>query len=268
METWLHWYMVGFFAVFGVAVLWKRECFASIAGFVRSGGIDEPYADRLRAAIARREQLEGVPGAAIATIAAATSLAAALLSAFTPASTVLLYALLCVVLAGTVAVTYARLRGASGRRIASLRARNRDSIVPPWLAVTVAVAAVSPLAFVDDVPVAAVLVTAASIAIALVGDRMARLPALLSGDDPPLDEYVDDRLRAGRAVNLFATATAPAYVFDCFTAATVPHGATQLQIVAMLVAGLALLLSSTWQLMQMRRKPAAAELERWARLGV
>jgi len=112
-----------------------------------------------------------------------------------------------------------------------------------------------------------VLVTIAAIAIALIGERLAHLPAVLGTEDPAVDEYVDERLRSVRSVNVVATATAPAYVFDCLTATVMQHGNVALHWAATLWALGALFVGVTWQLALMKRRPGAQELERWARLG-
>ena len=271
IAAWLHWYMVVFFVLFGGWVLYARRCFASVGLLIRTPCGDAPYAQRLRDAVARREHLESLPAAAMGTAIGAASLLAAVLAVVTPIPTTLLYAMVCVVLAMTLAGAYLRLRRAGGPRIASLRARSRDTVVPAWLSALVAVAAVSPLAFVDLAPAAALLVTVAGLLIAAVGDRVVHLPALLSGTDPAVDEYVDDRLRAVRAANLFATATAPPYVFEAitFTVAVVQHGgARPLHAAAMIFTLIALLVSCAWQVMLMRRGPGARETERWAQNGV
>jgi len=272
IATWLHWYMVLFFVLFGVWILKSRRCFSSIGPLIRKPSDDSPYARRLRDAITKREDLEGLPGAGMARWIGGASLAAALLAALTPIPDTLLYAIVCVVLAGTLAAAYLRLRRAGGRRIASLRARTRQAAVPAWLSALVAVAAVSPLAYIDLAPLAASLVAAAGLLIAALGDRVVHLPALLTGEDPAVEEYVDDRLRAVRSVNLFATATAPPYVFEAitFTIAVVEHQArfATIHLAAMLFALVALLVSCAWQLVQIRRAPGASDVERWAHNGV
>jgi hypothetical protein len=272
LATWLHWYMVVFFVLFGAWILKSRRCFSTIGPLVGKPSGDSPYADRLCEAIARREELEALPGPAIGTWIGVSSLAAGLLAALTPIPVTLLYAVVCVVLAGTLAAAYLRLRRAGERRIASLRARSRETAVPAWLSALIAVAAVSPLAYADVAPVAAFLVAAAALLIVVLGDRVVHLPALLTGEDPAIEEYVDDRLRAVRSVNLFATATAPPYVFEAitFTIAFVQNHARfeTLHLAAMLLSLVALLVSCAWQFVQVRRAPGASDVERWAQNGV
>jgi hypothetical protein len=273
LVTWLHWYMAAFFALFGAALLaWGRH-FACIGPLIRRPCGDSPDAQRLCAAIERREALEALPGAAMGRWSGGASLAAALLAACTPVPPTLLYAIVCVVLALTFASAYLRLRRAGARRVASLRARSRAKTVPAWLTALVAVAAVSPLTFLGDAPLAAALVTAAGLLIAFLGDRVVHLPALLGGNDPAVDEYVDDRLRAVRSTNLFATATAPAFVFATITATLlrVQDGSdplSSLHLGAMGVSFLAWIVASAWQYVQMRRGPNAADVARWAQNGV
>ena len=268
IATWLHWYMAIFFVLFGAWMLKKRRCFSDIGPLIRKPSDDSPYAHRLCEAVARREELEALPGDAIGTWIGVSSLAAGLLAVVTPIPVTLLYAVVCVVLAGAFAAAYLRLRRAGGRRIASLRARSRETAVPAWLSALIAVAAVSPLVYVDVAPLAALLVAAAALVIVVLGDRVVHLPALLAGEDPAVEQYVDDRLRAVRSVNLFATATAPPYVFEAitFTIAFVEHHARfeTLHLAALLFSLVALGVSSAWQLVQVRRRPGASDVERWA----
>jgi hypothetical protein len=273
IAAWLHWYMTAFFALFGAALLVWGRCFGSIGPLIRRPCDDTRDAQRLCEAIERREELEALPGAAMGRWSGGASLAAAVISAFTPVPTTLLYAIVCVVLALTFASAYLRLRRAGVRRVASLRARSRAKTVPAWLTALVAVAAVSPLTFLGDAPFAAALVTAAGLLIAFLGDRVVHLPALLSGHDPAVEEYVDDRLRAVRSTNLFATATAPAFVFATITATLlrVQNGfdpLSSLHVGAMGVSFFAWIVASAWQYVQMRRGPNAADVARWAQNGV
>jgi hypothetical protein len=272
VTVFLHWWMVAFLTGFGLWMLRSGACIATAGAFVRAPRGDAPFAGRLRDAVERREAIESLPGTVIARWVGGVSLAAAVLAAFTAIPATLLYAVVCVVLAATLAVIYVRLRRAGARRVASLRARSREAALPPWLAALVAVAVVSPLAYVDVSPLAALLVTVASLLIAVLGERTVHLPALLSGEDPPVDEYVDGRLRSVRAVNLFATATAPAYVFDASTWAVtfVDHPArlAPLHLAAVLLCLVALFVSTAWQTRQIRRAPPAADVERWAQRGV
>jgi hypothetical protein len=198
IAVWLHWYVVAFFILFGAGMIMGRNCFAGVGPLIRVRSIDAAYEERLRAAIARRDRLEALPGTAMALTVASASLAAAALAVLTRIPVVLLYAVLCAVLAGTLAIAYVRLRRAGRRRVASLRARTPGSVLPWWLQIFVAVAAVSPLTFIDVAPLAAILVTAASLGIAVLGERVAQLPALLGDEDPVVDAYVDERLRAVR----------------------------------------------------------------------
>ena len=274
IAVWLHWYVVAFFILFGAGMIMGRNCFAGVGPLIRVRSIDAAYEERLRAAIVRRDRLEALPGAAMALTVASASLAAAVLAVLTSIPVVLLYAVLCAVLAGTLAIAYVGLRRAGMRRVASLRARTPGSVLPWWLQTFVAVACVSPLTFIDVAPLAAMLVTVASLGIAVLGERVAQLPALLGDEDPVVDAYVDERLRAVRAVNLVGTATAPAYVFECITLVQTygtqigAHGRSGLQALAMLFVLAALIVACGQQFALMRRTPGAGELERWARVRV
>jgi hypothetical protein len=269
LEIFLRWYMVGFFVLFGIAMIVWRRRFATIGCLISTARLDERDAARVKDAVARRVRLEGLNGAAMASVIGSASLVAGALAVFTALDPTLLYAVVCVVLSATLANGYLHLRRAGTRRIASLRARDRGSVVPVWLSVVVALTAVTPLAFIDIAPVAAILATVAAVVIAVVGERVAHLPALLSGDDPAVDAFVDERLRAVRVVNIVGTATAPAYVFDActWTTSTVTHGFGGLHAVAVSIAFVGLMAACGWLLVVVRRPADAHETERWSHLG-
>jgi hypothetical protein len=267
-EIWIRWYMTAFFVLFGAYLIWKRACLAQVGPLVQRppGG---PAAERFDAAVERREELESIPGEAIGWTTGGSALIAALLCAFTRVTPTLLYALVCLVLAGSLAAAYFSLRRNGARRVASLQPRRQSAAIPSWLGAAAALGSVLPLMYLDLAPLAAVVTTAAALTIAIVGVRVAQLPAMLPGDDPEIDAYLDRRLRAVRAVNLIATSTAPPFVFVVFTAALSPqaafagwHASATLGAAAfLLVAACA---GTVWQFVVMRRGPSPADVLRWA----
>ncbi|GEM_PF-2416739 len=266
-EAWSRWYWVAFFAISGIVLLLGRRRFTpGDLALVRMPVLAPPETERLQAAVARRDALESFPSAAMATGIALAALIAAVLGALTSAPISLLFAMLCLVLAGTVAYGYIRLRRAGTRRVASLRARHQSSAIAPWMMTAAVVAAVSPLVFIDAAPLPAIVVTAASVAIALVGVRVAQLPALLSGVDPQVEAYLDDRVRALRSVNLVGLATAPAYVFES-TLTIGAHGASWPHAIAWIAVTFAAFAASISQIATIKRRPDASEIARWGQTG-
>jgi hypothetical protein len=215
----------------------------------------------LDAAIERRECLENLRTRTMAYVCGAASLLAAVVTALTPVPATMLYALVCVVLAVSVATAYERLRRAGGPRVASLRARDPNAVAPWYAYALTAVAVVSPLAYLAVAPTAAVLVTIAGLLIAGVGCGVAASPALIPGNDVAVDLYVDDRLRTLRTVNLLSTACAPAFVFSSFTGYT----DSPLHVGVELVTFAAFAITFVLQIVLMRRRPSEVEIDRWSR---
>jgi hypothetical protein len=170
---------------------------------------------------------------------------------------------------GLPAAALVRFRRSDAQRLASLRSRDRVAIVPSWLTALVAIVVASPLTAVETAPVAATLVTLAALTITALGVRLARQPAVLTGDDPAVEEFVDERVRVARATALFVMATVPPFLFSLLLWLSGPIGAQAFRVhIAVTVAtfcifqlGLLALLRET------HRAPDSAQLTRWARAG-
>ena len=262
-ELFFRWYMVVFFVALGVVLLAYRRCFASVRTYVRIRPQRGAVEKRVAAAVRRREEIEALPASAMGLVVGGSSVVFGALAAFTRAPLTLLYELLALVLGLTLFAGYVRLRRAGGRRTASLRRRDPETILPPYLYALVAVAVVMPLAWLPAAPAGALLTTLAGMVIALTGWGIAVMPSLLTGDDAAVEQYVDDRVRSGRTVNLLGTAVAPGFFFMALTHYT----DSWLHVAALLVSLAALLVSVAVQFGLMRRGPSASDLERWAHYG-
>jgi hypothetical protein len=267
METGLRWWLAACFTGIGVFLLVGRHYLRSDAALIRTSGLDEVAADRLKSAIARRVEMEELPRAGRISLAGFCILAGAVFAAFTRVDLAVLYASVCVVITMVFWDRYLRLRNAGTRRAAVLRARTRNAVIPPWIFAAVALSVITPLAFFNVAPFAAILVSAAGVAMAVAGDRSARLPALMSGDDPPVEQYLDDRLRRLRAANIVTTAAAPAYLFD-FMGLLMWHDLSTLHFAALGVAMVAQLILTAWYNLMIWRLPGARDAERWSRFPV
>lgn len=258
-SMWLHWFMIGFFALFGWWVLSRRGCFANAGSYFCLMNLEEPAQARLVSAYRRRERSEALPSTWMAGTLGVLSLVLALLAALTPVPLVLLYAGLTVGLASTLALGYSRLRASAIRRVATLRVRDANTIAPPYVWALVAISVVLPLLWLPVAPLASLLVTAAGVAIAILARRVAAMPALLDGEDVVVETFVDTRLRAARALNLLGTAVAPGFFCASLTGYTdsIAHAA------AFAFALLALAVITSRQVMLVRRSPAHAEVSMW-----
>src|ERR1700685_4415246 len=166
LDVWIRWYMVAFFVLFGAWFLMRRTLCAQAGAFIRGRCDDSPWARRLDAAVERRERVEDLRTQTMAYVCGGASLLAAVIAALTPVPVTMLYALVCVVLAVSVAIAYERLRRAGGPRVASLRARDPNAVAPWYAYALTAITVVSPLAYLPVAPIAAVLVTVAGLLIA------------------------------------------------------------------------------------------------------
>ncbi|MBD5656296.1 MAG: hypothetical protein IAI50_14115 [Candidatus Eremiobacteraeota bacterium] len=258
--VWIHWFMVGFFVLFGATMLLKRESFGMAGGSFCSLGLEEPARVRVRSAVRLRQEREGFSSVTMAESIGGTSLGLAAIAALTSVSVTLLYAALTLVLASVLTTAYVRFRRAESRRVASLVARHVRDVAPWYVWAVVTVATVLPLCWLDRAPSASLAVTVAGIAIGSLANRVATMPALLTGDDVPVERYVDERLRAIRTANLLAIAVAPAYIFEAFSGYT---DAT-LHLCAFLFGALSL--ASTWwfQFAVLRRRPSRLQIAEWS----
>ena len=263
----IRWVSAAVSAALAILVLWKRDTFGHDEALI---GVDGPAIPRLRAALARRTQAERLPSTAIALALAGVFLAGAAVMAFTAAPLPVVFAIVFAVMAVAFAALFALADRAGSRRVAALRPRERTGVVPAWLWALVAVSAVVPLAFVDVALVPAIIVTAASVTVELIGDRIARLPAVLPGVDPTVEAYVDERLRMIRGVAISGSAAMPPYVFAMTALLAAARPVTWWQGVALGVSFAATIAWNRWYiatLKRVRRGPDAAQTARWADSG-
>lgn len=257
--TWIRWYMVGFFVLYGLWLIVKRQRFASAGSFCCGLCLDQPMQQRLVLAYQRREQLEGLPSSRMGAILGGLSLLMAVLATITQVPVVVLYAANVVALAAILTFTYTHLRQLTKRRVATLQLRDPNTIAPWYAWTLVSTTVVLPLLWLPSAPVASCLVTAAGVAIAVLARQVASMPALLSGDDVAVEAFVDARLRKVRAFNLLSTAIAPGFVFEAFTGYldSAAHAAA-------MAFGLLTLTVMIWmQIRLLRRRPSQADIRKW-----
>jgi hypothetical protein len=258
-DVFLRWYMVGFFALFGMRMIAARGCLGSVCSMVPAIRGDEAAQDRLHRALVHRSNREGF-STALGAATGACSFVGAALAATTAIPLALLYAAVVIALALGLFAQYVRLRRIGGPRAASLRIRHPWNVVP-WYAYAVLMAVgLLPLLTVARTPVAAVLVSAAALLIVATSWNVAMLPALLGGRDVPVERFVDERIRMVRVVNLLGTSTAPVFVFFAFGALHL----TALDAGATTVAFVALIVSVSWQVSLVRRPAVPGEIASWS----
>lgn len=216
----IHWFYAGFFAAFGAYVAIQGRHFLNArcawAGLRVAAGDGSSDDNRLEAAVQRRQRAEGPP-APIGLYVGAVCMVLAILSAFNLASFALLYAAFCFSSAVFAAFAFWRLRNSQTTRAAVLTVRKSDSVIPTYWFVASAAAGLLLLSFAGDPKygLSAILVCVSVLATTYIAWRMTLLPALLSGEDVPAEQVVDDRLRFNRSTTCLVYAFVQTFAMCC-----------------------------------------------------
>ncbi len=208
------WYIGGFLTLFGLCIVWKGAAFNSCSRFFYLELRDARLKDRFAPVVQRRKDLESGNDWAwrVAGLSAVLFGALVIVQVLSP---VIGYALLCADLAVVMSQIYLNMRNCSERRAASLQPRTPTSAVPVLWYVGALFAAALALALIvyPNLRAPAVIVAVACVTIVVVAARTSQMAALLAGDDPDIELYVDTRLRWSRVFGLLALAYASSYVF-------------------------------------------------------
>lgn len=211
----LHWFWAAIFAGVGVFFLLKPACLVSVGPLLRKTRFESDVTkQRVEAAFSRREQIESMPpvfGRAVGII----SIVFAFVAGTTRIQTGLLYALLCLALAGITAVTYVYLRRPRRKRAAILTPRSSSSVIPPYWFVLSVLDGLAVLAYATrpELTAASIVVAVSTLVTAVVAWRLTQLPALLEGNDIEAERLVDDRVRAWRSASTLQLAFVQPFVF-------------------------------------------------------
>lgn len=208
-----HWLWAGLFAGIGIFFAFRPACMVRVEPYVSRLALPPPERERLMAVAGRREALEGLSPRLGHWMALAAGLMA-ILAAVTDVPVGLLYAALCVAIAGIATGFFLQLRQAQRRRVAILAYREPHRLVPAWLPSLLM--AESLLTF-CGVTLSSwwppLVVSLASIAVILLAERISVMPSMVEGEDIAVETFLDDHLRAGRAAALYALAAAQPMVF-------------------------------------------------------
>lgn len=261
MDLFIRYCMDTFFVVFGAAFVYSPGYLAGICPYFKYIALPGSYGDRLHDALLHRKQLENLSpayGAAIGWLS--IGLGAICIASKVPVT--VLYAMLCIGLALVIALAFVKLRTVTGKRLASLRARDPQHVAPPYMYVPGVVAALMLGSYLSSPVTAApaIMVAASSLAMLVVAWRVSDMPALISGEDVPVEQFIDDRLRTARTIKLIGLAGAPLYVFAAFSG----FSDTLVHFVAFLAAFIAFVLPAYWQYRLIKRPPSSVELSQWS----
>lgn len=209
----LHWIWTAFFAGFGIYLLFRPDCMMRCScKFMRLK--DEADAERLTAAVERRQAAEHI-SSATGYAASAFSFVMAAIAAFTSLAPGLLYAMFCLGLAMTMTGLYLQLRNSQPTRIAVLSARVPGAVIPVWAFVLGGISALAALslAAIPSLAAAASIVFVSTAITLFAAWRLTSLPAMLQGVDVPVETLLDQRLRFYRSAGVLILGIVQPFVF-------------------------------------------------------
>lgn len=217
-ELFAVWYIGCFLIVFGIAVVWRGQALSNCRRFFYFELRDPLLKERFSTVVQRRNELEGDYTTSWRVTGLVSMVFGALVLArlITP---VVGYALFCSDVAIILSQIYSGMRNRSVRRAASLQPRSITTSVPiVWYAGGM-ISALLPLGLwmYPSARGPAVVVTVACAVILFVALRTSEMAALLAGDDPEIEVYVDNRLRWSRVAGLLALTYAASFVFIAVT---------------------------------------------------
>lgn len=211
-----HAFWIGLFAALGIVLLVKSPSFSRI--IAKFDDLDfETTSDRERvmSAARRRQEMEQASWWK-AALPGALALLYAVLSAFTaPEEQAMLWAFFCLGAAAIFAGVYLKIRSRNPVRVASLNARSPLGVIPPvWFGVASAVA-LSTLLGIDrpNMTAPSIATCLASFACIALAWRAAGVRAILTGEDVPAEQFVDERLRFIRATGILVFALVQSELF-------------------------------------------------------
>jgi hypothetical protein len=259
-ETFMHWFWVAIFAGFGIFLLANPFRFRNIEAYFCPLSLPAPLKERLLDAAMRRKSMENL-SPNLGRTAGVLSLLLALIGALVPIPPIVLYAVFCLGFPGFLGVAYLQLRNRQTKRVAQIDVRTAFTVLPTyWYGVAV-VAALLPTVDLRSATlrIPAAIVIFCAFALIVTAWRLATMPALLSGDDVPVERFVDDRLRFIRTATTLIFA--PGVVFVYFSQ-MYEHSSRVHDYLGPAAALIWLTLFITFYFLY-RRAPSAEELDRW-----
>ncbi|HEY5256754.1 MAG TPA: hypothetical protein VIJ12_00040 [Candidatus Baltobacteraceae bacterium] len=212
MNAYTHLWIADVLALVGVVALLFGSSFTSMRAAFARIRVDEATRGRLLKAVDARESAEQslVPYTRLVGLIAL--LCAAL--EFAPVPPLLPYAFFVLALSVTALIVSSYALRALPKRVALLQARDAASVVPRYIFAVVSVQSLCALALVGEPAyrLSAVAVCVAGIVSTFVGWRLTYAPARLLGDDLPVEQFVDQRIRLNRASMAVTMSGAPVMV--------------------------------------------------------
>ncbi len=216
----LRWFYCGFFAAMGAFLLWMPPT-DNPAGVLHylARFANRETACRLRRVWCKRIRNEDI-AQSIRLCPGVSSLVLAIVTGLDLLGGGLSYGLLMLVIAGSATAGFLQVRNRLPVRVAVLQPRKAASVIPAiWfvLAALQGLVALEALRFpATETKAAAIFVCLSTIVCATLAWRVTQMPALLAGEDLPMEQYVDERLRRQRAGSILLYAFAQTFVFLSF----------------------------------------------------
>jgi hypothetical protein len=245
----------------GLFMVSRRKFFGSASTFVGNVNVSGELRVRLDAACRQRERDEAFPSSMLGAAFGVLQITLAVLIAATNISLGILFACIYCPLAVMMALLYLRLRVAGSKRYASLDVRDLVSVVPTYVWTVAVIATITPLLLLPTDPVGALLATIAGIAMCILGNRVATMPALLHGDDLVVERFVDVRLREGRTSSVLALGIIPGLSLSAMSATPFPTVASVIAWEVEMLAFTIIIGRIAWL---MRRPPSDTERSQWS----
>jgi hypothetical protein len=163
------------------------------------------------------------------------------------------YAITCLGLALLMVRIYFQIRTPQPVRVAVLQPRASTQVIPPYWYALVLLSSCAVLTYVrfSQLTAAAIIVCAASLALAAIAWRLTQLPARLLGQDVEIERFVDDGVRFRRAAAVLFLAIGQSYIFMSLTL----KYAGDLQQGAFAATALLFIGNLCWMIVQFRRRP-------------
>jgi hypothetical protein len=243
-DEFMRWYIGIFLPVMGIAffLAGRTLCQTKFQFWLELR--DPKVKERLGPVLAKRdamEDLQTTPWRIIGVFAVLAGIAV-LLKWLSP---VVGYALFGLGMTAAMSQIYLSLRNRTERRAAVLAPRG--SAVPPALYAAALVASVLPLATIDQPSLRAssVVIALACVGIVFVAYRASSMAALLGGDDPEIELFVDNRLRWSRVASLLLLSFAISFLYTSVAEAAM-HPVTLLANIASWIATVLFLAFACW----------------------
>jgi hypothetical protein len=209
----IHWGFAAIFAVIGLGNLFRSNMIAAVPGSLLRRR-DSAFEERVDEVLCRRRRLENV-SVGLRAAPSILCFAAAVLAAFTRIQPGLLYGALLLGISCAMAGTFLQLRNRGPVRAAILSQRSASSVIPALWFVLAIIEAFTALAGlqVSGEELSSAFVCVSTVICAVLAWRVTEMRALLTGEDPEVEEFVDRSVRFNRAGSVLFLAFAQSFVF-------------------------------------------------------